>query len=177
MTGTQVFEIETDWGPFRMAWSEAGLVRTGLPDPARGGAPVDLPVPEGPVARWAEMVMAYFRGEAVDFGELPLDDRHLGDKERAIYGALRSVPRGRTVTYGRLAALAGLPGEARTVGAAMARNPWPLVVPCHRVMASGGQAGGFSAPGGVATKFRLLRLEGVAGLEENLLLPGLFDQG
>jgi methylated-DNA-[protein]-cysteine S-methyltransferase len=77
-----------------------------------------------------------------------------------VYQALRAVGAGRTVTYAELAALAGSPGAVRAVGQALARNPCPLVVPCHRVVAAGG-AGGFTAPGGLETKRWLLGLEGV----------------
>ena len=78
-----------------------------------------------------------------------------------VYRALRRVPRGRTVAYGELAALAGRPGAARSVGAFMARNRFPLLVPCHRVVAHDGGLGGFSSSGGLGDKKRLLTLEGV----------------
>ena len=86
------------------------------------------------------------------------------------------MPRGSTVTYGELAARVGAPKAAQAVGAAMARNPWPIVVPCHRVLAAGGRLGGFSAPGGARTKRRLLRMEGVDLDHGMALLPGLFDE-
>lgn len=79
---------------------------------------------------------------------------------REIYAALRQVGRGTTVTYGELAKRAGRPLAARAVGQAMRRNPWPILVPCHRVVGSSGGMGGFSAPGGLASKERLLTLEG-----------------
>ena len=78
-----------------------------------------------------------------------------------VYRALRRVRRGRTVAYGELAALAGRPGSARSVGAFMARNRFPLLVPCHRVVAHDGGLGGFSSSGGLSDKRRLLTLEGV----------------
>jgi len=79
---------------------------------------------------------------------------------RRVYELARAIPSGETVSYGELAARAGEPGAARAVGQAMAHNPFPLIVPCHRVLAAHGRAGGFSARGGVETKFRLLRIEG-----------------
>jgi methylated-DNA-[protein]-cysteine S-methyltransferase len=79
--------------------------------------------------------------------------------EQRVYALLREVGPGATITYGELAERAGSPGAARAVGAAMGRNPVPVIIPCHRVLAGGGRSGGFSAPGGVSTKFRLLEIE------------------
>ncbi|WP_374684800.1 methylated-DNA--[protein]-cysteine S-methyltransferase [Mesorhizobium sp. J428] len=73
---------------------------------------------------------------------------------------MRKLRHGETLTYGELAERAGFPGQAQAVGQAMGKNPVPLVVPCHRVLAAGGKIGGFSAPGGAATKEKMLRLEG-----------------
>lgn len=167
--------VATNWGIVRLGWSDIGLASVRLPDPA---APPDEPEPSDvpvDIAGWANLLRAYFAGEAVDFGGVALDDGDLGDSDRAIYAALRAVPRGETVTYGQLAARIGKPGAARAVGVAMARNRWPIVVPCHRVLATDGTLGGFSAPGGVATKRRLLAMEGV-DLDRGMpMLPGLFD--
>jgi methylated-DNA-[protein]-cysteine S-methyltransferase len=95
--------------------------------------------------------------------------------ERAVYAAARAIPRGETRTYGELAAALGQPGAAQAVGLALGRNPVPIVIPCHRILAASGGTGGFSAPGGVATKFRMLAIEGAvrgseSGLFENLPL-------
>jgi methylated-DNA-[protein]-cysteine S-methyltransferase len=73
--------------------------------------------------------------------------------------AARAIPAGATRTYGELAAQLGKPGAARAVGGVMARNPFPIIVPCHRVLAAGGRPGGFSAHGGLHTKMRMLRIE------------------
>jgi methylated-DNA-[protein]-cysteine S-methyltransferase len=81
---------------------------------------------------------------------------------RRVYDVARTIPPGATLSYGNLAARLGQPGAARAVGQAMRRNPFPLVVPCHRVVASGGRIGGFSANGGIATKLRLLAIEAQA---------------
>jgi methylated-DNA-[protein]-cysteine S-methyltransferase len=83
----------------------------------------------------------------------------------------RRIPAGETVTYGELAARAGSPGAAREVGQAMARNRFPIIVPCHRVLAANGGFGGFSAPGGLESKARLLTIERAAVGRE----PSLFD--
>jgi methylated-DNA-[protein]-cysteine S-methyltransferase len=107
-------------------------------------------------------VQRYFEGEATDFSGVELD---LGEQEdflQQVYAAARRVGWGQTTTYGALAKELGAgPEAARDVGQAMARNPVPLIIPCHRVLATGGRIGGFSAPGGAATKLRMLELEGV----------------
>ena len=167
--------ISTAWGPFRLSWSERGLARTRLPDRQDLGAPVALASLPLPVAEWARMICAYFDGGQPPLGTIPLDEEGVSEAERRIYQALRAVPRGETVTYGELARRAALPGEARAVGGAMARNPWPLIVPCHRVLAANGKPGGFSAPGGLETKLRMLTLESAAVDGTGTpLLPGLF---
>ena len=79
---------------------------------------------------------------------------------RKVYKALCKIPAGKTITYAELAKRAGSPGAARAVGTAMAKNPFPIVIPCHRVVAGNGKLGGYSGRGGVATKKALLALEG-----------------
>jgi methylated-DNA-[protein]-cysteine S-methyltransferase len=88
-----------------------------------------------------------------------------------VYEVTRTIPPGATLTYGEIAALLEEPGEARAVGQALSRNPFPIVVPCHRVVAVGGKLGGFSAPGGARTKLRLLSIEGAAVVDT----PSFFD--
>jgi len=123
---------------------------------AKPGAP-----PED-VAAVVAAAQRYFDGEETDFSQVRLD---LGGQDGffiQIYDALRRVGWGHTTTYGALAKEVGAGREAaRDVGEAMARNPAPLIIPCHRVLAAGGKIGGFSAPGGAATKTRMLELEGV----------------
>ena len=102
----------------------------------------------------------YAAGEPVEFGDVVIDELHLTPFGRRIVSVCRRIPRGVTQSYGELAAQGGSPGAARAVGQVMAKNRCPLVVPCHRVLASGGDLGGFSAPQGLAMKRRLLELEG-----------------
>jgi methylated-DNA-[protein]-cysteine S-methyltransferase len=83
--------------------------------------------------------------------------------EREVYAAAREIAPGRTATYGDIAKRIGRPGQAREVGVALARNPFAIVVPCHRVVAANGKTGGFSAGGGVDTKLKLLSIEGGYG--------------
>lgn len=163
--------FETDFGFCAIAWSEAGIIRFQLPTPG-GDAPARLirrRLPEAepgePPAAVAAAIAAaqrYFSGEPVDFSDVVVDLDDTDAFFRDIYVALRQVGRGSTTTYGALARQLGAgPERARDVGEAMARNPVPLIIPCHRVLAAGGKLGGFSAPGGSNTKLRMLELEGV----------------
>lgn len=170
--------VETAWGACTLDRSARGLARFRLPDPAAGegdGGQLARETMPPDVSAWAERVIAYFEGEPVDFSLIPLDQTGLTATEQAIYAALRLVPYGETTTYGDLARRIGSPGAARAVGVAMARNPWPLIVPCHRVLAKGGALHGFSAPGGLDTKRRMLAMEGVDLDRGEPMLPGLFD--
>ncbi len=102
----------------------------------------------------------YFDGEEVAFERVAIDlPDDLGATVRTIYAAARTIRWGETTTYGELARRVGAPGAARVVGQAMAKNPLPIIIPCHRVLASGGGLGGFSAYGGTIQKERLLVLE------------------
>ena len=151
----------------RLRWNERGLTAIEMPEmPLRelraelgkeknGG---DAP---GFVAEAARLLKRHLAGEAQDLSALPLDLSVLAPFQRAVYEKIRSLPPGRTTTYGEIAALLGKPGASRAVGQALGRNPFLVVVPCHRVLAAGGAPGGFAAPGGVVAKQRLLALEGV----------------
>lgn len=104
-------------------------------------------------------MQALVRGDAISLAEVPLAWSRVGAFERRVYEITQRLATGETSTYGEVARALGDAGAARAVGVALGRNPWPLVVPCHRVLAAGGKLGGFSAPGGVATKERLLAIE------------------
>jgi methylated-DNA-[protein]-cysteine S-methyltransferase len=106
-------------------------------------------------------VVAHLAGHDVDLATIPLALDTVPDFHRRVFEQARHLARGETITYGDLAVRVGSPGGARAVGQAMARNPWPVIVPCHRVLARNG-AGGFSAPGALVTKARLLDIEGVS---------------
>lgn len=162
--------FETSMGFCAIAWSEKGVLRFQLPVSSRAEAEQQLlarlSATEGrpPLAVQAiiDAVQHYYAGEAVDFSGVVID---LGERDRAlqdIYAAARTIGWGGTTTYGELArSLDAGPEGARDVGRAMATNPVPLIIPCHRVLAAGGKLGGFSAPGGPATKRRMLALEGI----------------
>ena len=162
--------FDTALGTCAIAWSEAGLTRVLLPGESQseieahmqqtGVEPAETPLPR--LAEDAATALkAFMAGKDVSFASLALDDSIVTRFDASIYRALQGVSRGTTTTYGDLARQVGNPAAARAVGVAMARNPWPVIVPCHRVLASGGKVGGFSAPGGVTTKRRLLAIEGV----------------
>jgi methylated-DNA-[protein]-cysteine S-methyltransferase len=177
-------QFDTALGVCGIAWSNAGLTRVLLPDVETAKLEKRLRtlavVWEGPlpdhVARWLELLVRYADGEAVDFSDIALDERCTNAFSMQLYRALQQVRWGHTTTYGDLAKAVEAPGAARAVGMAMGRNPWPVVVPCHRVLASGQKMGGFSAPGGTLTKERLLALEGVFVGDGTPLLPGLFSR-
>jgi methylated-DNA-[protein]-cysteine S-methyltransferase len=163
--------FETSSGFCGIGWSDGGVTRFHLP--ARSAETVERSLlrrlpdarPGAPPPEVSEAVAAvkqYFHGVEVDFSGLRLDLQGQDEFFRQIYDATRRVGWGETTTYGGLAkALGAGPEAAREVGQAMARNPVPLIIPCHRVLAAGGKVGGFSAPGGAATKIRMLELEGV----------------
>ena len=163
--------FETAAGFCALAWSDAGVMRFVLPTASAAAAEKRLrrrapgAEPGAPPPKIGEAIAAaqrYFAGEPADFSAVPLDLSDTDPLFARIYDALRRVGWGRTTTYGGLAAALGETREvARDVGVAMAKNPMPLLIPCHRVLAAGGKLGGFSAPGGAATKARMLRLEGV----------------
>ena len=165
--------FETALGFVAMAWSDSGLTRLALPAGSREAAarhaakwqagPEAADASQAPpfVAEAVALVRRYAEGETVDFSALPFDLAGVDPFRRAIYAAALKLGFGEVTTYGELAERAGFPKMARETGAALGRNPLPLVIPCHRILAAGGRIGGFSAPGGSVTKERLLVHEGV----------------
>jgi methylated-DNA-[protein]-cysteine S-methyltransferase len=107
----------------------------------------------------ADLLRAYAEGEAIDFDHVELELVHLTRFQLRIVQLCRRIPRGGTLTYGELAERAGAPGAARAVGNVMRTNRFPIIVPCHRVVAAGGGLGGFSAPQGISLKRRMLEME------------------
>ncbi len=155
----------TAFGWVGIAWSARGLTALTLPQATEAQALARLPAgSESPPAPPAGLDLAalddrlgrYFQGEPVRFDE-PLDPAIGTDFQRRVWAAVRSIPWGETRTYGDIARQVGSPGAARAVGQAMARNPWPIVVPCHRVIGYGGRLTGFG--GRLDLKRRMLALE------------------
>jgi len=163
--------FETASGFCGIAWTTAGITRFELPVKTAEAAsrlllrrlPGAMPgTPPAEVERAVRAAERYFAGEQTDFADLKLDLGEQTDFFEKVYAAARRVGWGHTTTYGALAKELGAgPEAARDVGQAMAHNPVPLIIPCHRVLAAGGKLGGFSAPGGVTAKRRMLELEGV----------------
>ncbi len=108
----------------------------------------------------ADQLRAYAAGEPVEFGEVRVDLGPIRPFTQRVVACCRKIRRGTTCTYGQLAAEAGSPGAARAVGQCMARNPVPIIIPCHRVVASDGSLDGYSAPQGLVLKRKILSLEG-----------------
>ena len=176
--------FDTTFGPCGVAWSARGLKRLQLPERdagatekrlrARATEPGSAP---SAIRHVVAMLQGYFAGDKSDFSGVELDLGDVGPFHLTIYRLTRDLGWGETATYGELALRAGSPGSARAVGQAMGRNPVPIIIPCHRVLAAGRKVGGFSAFGGTVTKERLLRLEGVSLLAEAPLLALLESNG
>jgi len=116
-----------------------------------------------PMSGLVTRLQAFADGEPDDLKDVKLDFSRLTPFQQRVISACRRIPWGKTVTYAELAAQAGSPRAARAVGSAMAKNPFPLIVPCHRVVGCGGSLGGYSAPGGIRVKQRLLQREAASG--------------
>jgi methylated-DNA-[protein]-cysteine S-methyltransferase len=175
--------FDTAIGPCGVAWTARGLVGVQLPEKdgaaterrlAAKAASAGAAEPPPSVAAVVADIKRYLAGEPVDFSNVAVDLSNLDPFRQRLYETMRSLPWGRTTTYGELARQLGSTDweGARDVGEAMGRNPVPVVIPCHRVLAAGGKLGGFSAHGGAKTKAKLLALEGVH-LDGGPRLPGL----
>ena len=173
--------FDTPIGPCALVWGARGLVGTSLPEPSAAatrervlrrfrGSTEAAPPPE--VQRVIARVLSLLASQPDDLADIALDMSDVPGFNQRVYSVARAIRPGSTLTYGEVAAQMGLgPQAARAVGQALGANPFPIIVPCHRVLAAGHQAGGFSAPGGTRTKLRLLEIEG-APLGGS---PGLFD--
>jgi methylated-DNA-[protein]-cysteine S-methyltransferase len=171
--------FDTAIGRCAIAWSERGIVRVLLPERDDAATRARLlrrhpgareATPPKETARAIEGIAALVAGEPRDLSDVVLDLAGVPEFNRGVYAAARAIKPGTTLTYGALAAQLGEP-DARRIGEAMGRNPCPIIVPCHRVVAAAGKTGGFSAPGGAATKLRLLAAEGASADA-----PTLFDR-
>lgn len=164
-------------GTCGLAWNDVGLTRFQLPGAkaeetehklsAGDRGPSDrVPRPLW-IRRLVEAVQRHLEGQPQDFSGIPLDWSLVSEFQRAVYQQACAIPPGNKKSYGEIARLVGLGSKsARAVGVALAANPWPLIVPCHRVVSARGRMTGYSAPGGVRTKTRLLVLEGAELLSE-----------
>jgi O-6-methylguanine DNA methyltransferase len=117
-------------------------------------------VPPPPIGEIIGKIRRHLQGEVQDFRDVAVDLDGVAPFDRQVYEAAREIPPGQTRTYGEIAKAVGKPAAAQEVGQALSKNPVPIIVPCHRVSAAAGKLGGFSAPGGRATKSKLLAIEG-----------------
>ena len=161
--------FDTAIGRCGIAWSEHGIVAVNLPEAderktrarlMRRSPQAHEQTPPPAVGQAIERIVALLRGEASDLTGIVLDMDRVAPFNRDVYAIARTVQPGATITYGEIAKRLGIAEGARDIGQAMGQNPFPLIVPCHRVVAAGRKAGGFSANGGVVTKLRLLAIEG-----------------
>ena len=161
--------FDTALGRCGIAWTDRGVSGVQLPESSDAATRARLrrrhpgsreSTPNEATSRAIAAITALLRGEPVDLTDVAVDMDGLADFHRRVLELARTIPPGRTSTYGDIAARLEPPGDARAVGEALGRNPFPIVVPCHRVLAASGKLGGFSAHGGAATKRRMLIIEG-----------------
>jgi methylated-DNA-[protein]-cysteine S-methyltransferase len=167
---TPVFTLfETSIGWCGIAWGHQGVLGVQLPegDANRArrqsvrrfpGVREETPPPD--IQEAIDGIVALMEGEPRDLTAVRLDMAQVPPFNQRVYEIARTIPPGLTVTYGEIATQIGERLLARDVGQALGQNPFPIVVPCHRVVAAGGKTGGFSARGGVRTKLRMLAIEG-----------------
>lgn len=160
--------FDTSIGRCGIAWGGRGIVAVQLPEASERETRARVlqrcpdaceapPPPE--VQRALDDIVALLRGEASDLSAVALDMDGVPPFHRRVYEVARAIPPGATLSYGDIAARLGARGAARAVGQALGRNPFAIIVPCHRVLAASGKVGGFSANGGITTKLRLLSIE------------------
>lgn len=167
-SGSYVFASELGW--MALAWRDDQLARFSFGHPSAAAAIGAIDAKDWTATReddspaWvvdlASRLQGYAAGDEVRFDDVLLDQSHLGPFSQRVVRLCRKISRGKTRSYAELAAAAGSPGAARAVGNVMANNRFPIIVPCHRVVGSGGSLGGFSAPEGLSMKSRMLALEG-----------------
>lgn len=172
---TEGFAVfDTAIGICGLAWGSHGLTRVLLPDRSADAVRaslgtefpgVDETVPPAAVQHAIGRIRDLLTGGTDDLTDIQLDLGGIADFARRVYQVTRTIPPGNTLTYGEVAARIGMPGAAQAVGRALGANPFPIVIPCHRILGAGGAIGGFSAPGGPRTKRRMLLIEGAGSTE------------
>jgi methylated-DNA-[protein]-cysteine S-methyltransferase len=161
--------FDTAVGRCGVAWSVRGVAGVQLPEARESATRARLvrrypgaheTSPSGHIQQVIDGIAGLLRGEKRDFSAVVLDMEGVPQFHQEVYAVARTIPAGATLAYGDIATRLGDRSAARRVGEAMGQNPFPIIVPCHRVLAAGGKVGGFSAAGGVTTKLRLLEIEG-----------------
>jgi methylated-DNA-[protein]-cysteine S-methyltransferase len=184
-TGLALFD--TDIGRCGVAWGDRGLLGVQLPE-ATDAKTLSRLAPKAPGAREAAMpddirqacdaMAKLLQGEPKDLSFIAVDMEQVPAFNRSVYDIARTIAPGETLTYGDIATRLGDKLLSRAVGKALGGNPFPIVIPCHRVLAANGKTGGFSANGGVATKFRMLAIERARIVSHaSDEAPMLFDPG
>ncbi len=153
--------LDTEIGAVGLAWTGSAVCAVRLPDDATRDLPTSDAWPDF-VDRAREGIRALLAGAPEDLSDVPVDFGSVRAFDLSVYRVCRSIGVGATLTYGQVAARLGAPHAAQAVGRAMARNPVPIIVPCHRVVGTG-WLGGFSGAGGTSTKLRILQIESVHG--------------
>jgi methylated-DNA-[protein]-cysteine S-methyltransferase len=165
MTGEFKSLFSTPYGVGAVHASEFGVLMVLLPDLSQVGAAFQKTAPEFGVSSLTEyasgLLERYFNGEHIGFEDIPVDLHGIPPFRSKALQIIRGIPYGDIRSYGQIAAECGSPGAARAVGGAMASNPVPVIIPCHRVVSINGRLTGFSAPGGETAKMMLLKMEGV----------------
>jgi methylated-DNA-[protein]-cysteine S-methyltransferase len=172
--------FETPVGSCAIAWNARGIMGVQLPERSHSATRARLmrrfpeareTTPPANIQPAIDGIRAVLHGDKCDLSAAALDMDGVPEFHQQVYAVARTIPAGATLSYGDIATRVGDTSAAREVGEAMGRNPFPIIVPCHRVLAAGGKLGGFSAAGGVTTKLRLLQIEGAQIGEA----PTLFD--
>lgn len=177
-SGFAVFD--TAVGPCGIAWDDRRVIGVQLPEASlekmharlsRRFPALHEAAPPADIQQVIERIIILLQGERIDLTDVLVDMERVPAFNRQVYEIARSIPPGSTLTYGDVAKRLGDPAIAREVGQALGQNPFPIIVPCHRVIAAGGKTGGFSGGDGVKTKLKLLMIE----LAKTDDLPSLFD--
>src|SRR3954453_4683128 len=180
MSAHQFTTFETAIGCCAIAWGERGIKAVQLPMPSEQKTRARIRQRFGDIAEASppanvqaaiSRIVDLLDGKPDDLSDIPLDLDGVPEFDRGVYEIARTIPPGKTMTYGDIAKRLGGVERSRDVGQALGHNPCAIVVPCHRVLAAGGKPGGFSANGGVATKLKMLAIEGAAVN----YTPNLFD--
>jgi methylated-DNA-[protein]-cysteine S-methyltransferase len=170
--------FDTEIGRCGVAWGEHGLLGVQLPEAndAQTRARIQQKAP-GAQETACDAMARLLKGEKSDLSFITVDLSHVPEFNRKVYDVARTIQPGETLTYGDIATRLGDKLLARAIGQALGQNPFPIVIPCHRVLAANGKTGGFSANGGVSTKFRMLAIEGAKMAQKDEDSPMLFDPG
>jgi len=178
MTAISAYLFDTAMGRCGIAWGPCGIKAVAFPEASdektlrhsekRAGEVELAEAPPETIVRVCEDIVALLQGEKRDLSYAELDLENITSFDRNLYALTLEIKPGETKTYGELARALGDVAYSQRVGQSLGRNPFPIIVPCHRVVGADGKLTGFSAPGGVESKLRLLKIEGAIG-------PDLFD--